>query len=73
MTAVLLHGNPETPVIWEPLLAALGGVDAVTPQLPGFGCGIPEGFGATKEEYVDWFIGVVEQVVSEHEIGRAHV
>jgi len=66
MTAVLLHGNPETPVIWEPLLAALGGVDAVTPQLPGFGCGIPEGFGATKEEYVDWFIGVVEQVVSEH-------
>ena len=66
MTVVLLHGNPETPVIWEPLLAALGGVDAVTPQLPGFGCGTPEGFGATKEEYVDWFIGVVEQVVSEH-------
>lgn len=66
MTAVFLHGNPETPVIWEPLLAALGAADAVTPQLPGFGCGIPEGFGATKEEYVDWFIGVVEQVVSEH-------
>lgn len=66
MTVVLLHGNPETPVIWAPLLAALGDVEAVTPQLPGFGCGVPEGFGSTKEEYVDWFIGVVEQVVAEH-------
>ncbi len=69
MTVVLLHGNPETPVIWGPLvaeLAARGRVDVVTPQLPGFGCPVPEGFGATKEEYVDWFTGVLEDLVAEH-------
>lgn len=66
MTVVLLHGNPETPVIWQPLLAELGRTDVVTPQLPGFGCPVPEGFGATKEEYVAWLVGVVEQIVAEH-------
>ena len=66
MTVVLLHGNPETPVIWQPLLAELGRTDVVTPQLPGFGCAVPEGFGATKEEYVAWFLGVVEPLAVEH-------
>ena len=66
MTVVLLHGNPETPVIWQPLLAELGRTDVVTPQLPGFGCPVPAGFGATKEEYVAWLVGVVEQIVAEH-------
>jgi pimeloyl-ACP methyl ester carboxylesterase len=65
MTAVFLHGNPETPVIWEPLLAQLGRTDVICPQLPGFGCATPAGFGATKEEYVDWFIGQVESVVAQ--------
>jgi pimeloyl-ACP methyl ester carboxylesterase len=64
MTAVLLHGNPETPVIWQPLVAHLSRTDVVTPQLPGFGCATPAGFGATKEEYVEWFIGVVEGVAA---------
>lgn len=66
MTVVLLHGNPETPVIWEPLVAELGRTDLVTPQLPGFGCSVPDGFGATKEEYVAWFTGVVEGLVAQH-------
>jgi pimeloyl-ACP methyl ester carboxylesterase len=66
MTVVLLHGNPETPVIWEPLLAELGRDDVVTPQLPGFGCPVPKGFGATKEEYVLWFIAQLEPIVDEH-------
>ena len=48
MTVVLLHGNPETPVIWEPLIAELDRTDVVTPQLPGFGCAVPEGFSAAK-------------------------
>ena len=47
MAIVLLHGNPETPVIWEPLVAELGRDDVYTPQLPGFGCPVPKGFGAT--------------------------
>ncbi|CAB4548750.1 MAG: alpha/beta fold hydrolase [Actinobacteria bacterium] len=69
MTAVLLHGNPETPVIWDPLVAHLSPAVAsgvVTPQLPGFGCPVPDGFGATKDEYVDWFLRVVEPIVAEH-------
>ncbi|MDP2291443.1 MAG: alpha/beta hydrolase [Actinomycetota bacterium] len=66
MTVVLLHGNPETPVIWQPLLAELGRTDVVTPQLPGFGCPVPEGFGATKEEYVAWFLEQLEPIVGEH-------
>jgi hypothetical protein len=38
--------------VWEPLRAHLTRADVVTPQLLGFGCPRPEGFGATKEEYV---------------------
>ena len=38
MAAVFLHGNPETPIIWEPLLAELDRTDVICPQLPGFGC-----------------------------------
>ena len=64
MTVVLLHGNPETPVIWEPLLAELGRTDVVTPQLPGFGTPAPAGFTATKEAYADWFTAEVDKVVA---------
>lgn len=66
MTAVFLHGNPETPVIWQPLLRELGRADVVTPQLPGFGCPVPDGFTATKEAYVEWFLGVAEGIAAEH-------
>lgn len=66
MTVVLLHGNPETPVIWDPLVAELGRDDVVTPQLPGFGCPTPKNFGATKEEYVLWLIAQLEPIVFEH-------
>jgi pimeloyl-ACP methyl ester carboxylesterase len=66
MTVVLLHGNPETPIIWEPLLAELDRDDVVTPQLPGFGCGVRPGFGATKEEYALWLVAELEPIVDEH-------
>jgi pimeloyl-ACP methyl ester carboxylesterase len=68
MAIVLLHGNPETPVIWEPLVAELGALghgDVITPWLPGFGCATPAGFDATKEAYVDWFTGELETIVAE--------
>jgi pimeloyl-ACP methyl ester carboxylesterase len=64
MTAVFVHGNPETPVIWEPLLAALDRTDVVCPQLPGFGCASPAGFGATKEEYASWLTSELEAIVA---------
>ena len=57
MPAVLVHGVPETPAIWEPLADALSRSDIVTLQLPGFACPRPDGFGATKEEYVAWLAG----------------
>jgi pimeloyl-ACP methyl ester carboxylesterase len=62
MPAVFVHGNPETPAVWEPLLAELDRDDVVTPQLPGFGTPAPDGFGATKEEYTDWLVGELERL-----------
>jgi len=62
MPAVFVHGVPETPRIWDPLLEELGRDDVVTVQLPGFGCPRPDGFGSTKEEYTDWLIGEVERI-----------
>ena len=66
MAVVLLHGNPETPAIWEPLIGELGREDVHTPQLPGFGCAVPNHFNATKEEYVLWLIAQLEPIVYEH-------
>jgi pimeloyl-ACP methyl ester carboxylesterase len=65
MTIVLVHGVPETPALWDPLRAELGRSDVVAVQLPGFGTARPEGFGATKEEYVDWLVDEVELVDGE--------
>ena len=60
MPVVLVHGVPETPALWDPLREQLGRDDVVTPQFPGFGTPRPAGFGATKEEYVDWLVGELE-------------
>ena len=57
MPAVLVHGVPETPAVWDPLRSHLQRDDVVSLQLPGFGCARPDGFGATKEEYVAWLEG----------------
>jgi pimeloyl-ACP methyl ester carboxylesterase len=60
MPAVLVHGVPETPAIWDPVRSHLGRDDVVALQLPGFGCARPDGFGATKEEYVTWLEGELD-------------
>jgi pimeloyl-ACP methyl ester carboxylesterase len=62
MPVVLVHGVPETPDVWEHLRSELRRTDVVTPQLPGFGCPRPAGFGATKEEYVQWLISELEAI-----------
>jgi pimeloyl-ACP methyl ester carboxylesterase len=62
MPLVLVHGVPETPAVWEHLRSELQRRDVVTPQLPGFGCSRPAGFGATKEEYVQWLISELETI-----------
>ena len=60
MPVVLVHGNPETPAVWAPLVEAWGRDDVVCLNLPGFGCDRPDGFGATKEEYLAWLAGELE-------------
>ncbi|MGJ5130316.1 MULTISPECIES: alpha/beta fold hydrolase [unclassified Bradyrhizobium] len=56
---LFLHGVPDTPAIWGPLIAALGETVAV-PCLPGF-CGEPPaGFAGTKDAYADWLLALIE-------------
>ena len=54
MTVVLVHGVPETTVVWEPLIAALGHDDLACLPLPGFGTSLPPDFVADMESYADW-------------------
>ena len=65
MPAVLVHGVPETPAVWDPLRSRLHRDDVVALQLPGFGCARPDGFGATKEEYVAWLVGELSGLQAE--------
>lgn len=62
MVAVFVHGVPETPAVWEPLLAHVRRADVVALQLPGFGAPAPTGWTATKEEYVAWLIAELEAI-----------
>jgi pimeloyl-ACP methyl ester carboxylesterase len=54
MPAVFVHGVPETPAVWDPLILALGRSDTVCLRLPGFGCPLPDGFEAVMDGYADW-------------------
>ncbi|MEM7329730.1 MAG: alpha/beta hydrolase [Pseudomonadota bacterium] len=60
---LFLHGVPDTPSMWDPVIAELGGhQDSFrVPALPGFVTPAPSEFSATKEAYVDWFIQEIEQ------------
>ena len=50
---VLVHGNPETSAIWEPC-GRTSSDEGVALSPPGFGVPVPEGFGATSDEYLAW-------------------
>ena len=65
MTVVFVHGVPDTPFMWQPLISSLGlsQSEYFAPALPGFGCDIPSGFSCTKEAYTDWLITQLEQAV----------
>jgi len=62
MTAVFVHGVPDSHHLWDLVIAELGTDDAVAVDLPGFGVPVPDGFTATKEEYADWLVAQVEAV-----------
>jgi pimeloyl-ACP methyl ester carboxylesterase len=75
---VFVHGNPETEAIWRPLLAELKHPNALTLSPPGFGAPVPDGFGATSDEYVAWLVselgrqGAPVDLVG-HDWGGGHV
>jgi pimeloyl-ACP methyl ester carboxylesterase len=62
MTTVLIHGVPDTARVWSRLMPLIPGGDAVALSLPGFGCAVPPGFAATKEDYLAWLIAALEAV-----------
>jgi pimeloyl-ACP methyl ester carboxylesterase len=70
MPALLVHGNPDTSLLWEGVQEHLGayGDEVVAVDLPGFAEPAPDGFRATKENYVDWLI---EQLTALKERGGA--
>jgi pimeloyl-ACP methyl ester carboxylesterase len=65
MTTVLVHGVPETAVIWDRLREQLARQDLIALQLPGFGCALPEDFEPTKESYVNWLAAELAQIGSD--------
>ena len=78
MTAVLVHGNPETAALWRPLVSELGRDDVVTLSPPGFGAPVPDGFRASADEYVEWLVRSLESIgepvdLVGHDWGANHV
>ena len=65
---LFIHGVPDSPAIWRPLLAALdlGDTPVAVPALPGFTGSLPAGFAATKEAYADWAVGQAEALFAAH-------
>lgn len=64
---VFVHGVPDTPALWDPLIAALGlkPGDWLAPALPGFGTAVPAGFTCTKDAYADWLIAELEKAAGK--------
>jgi pimeloyl-ACP methyl ester carboxylesterase len=58
---VFVHGVPETSVIWRKVGDAIDR-DSIALSMPGFGCPVPQGFGSTKDDYVDWLVGELDAI-----------
>jgi pimeloyl-ACP methyl ester carboxylesterase len=67
MPALLVHGNPDSHLLWERVIEHLDGVaaDVVAVDLPGFAEAASDGFPATKEAYVDWLISKLESLAGD--------
>jgi pimeloyl-ACP methyl ester carboxylesterase len=75
---VLVHGNPETDAVWGPLVRELGRDDVVRLSPPGFGAPVPDGWGATVDEYRLWLVAELEALgepvdLVGHDWGGGHV
>ena len=60
MTVVFVHGVPETHHVWDDLRTQLARAQSIAVGLPGFGTPLPDGFGATMDEYATWLIAELE-------------
>lgn len=58
---VFVHGVPETAAIWSKVRNLIDR-ESVALSLPGFGGPRPDGFGATKDDYVDWLLGELDTI-----------
>lgn len=61
MSVVFVHGVPDTFHVWDQVRGQMPTLETTALALPGFGCPIPQGFTATKEEYVGWIINQLEE------------
>ncbi|MEQ8556873.1 MAG: alpha/beta hydrolase [Henriciella sp.] len=58
---LFVHGIPDTPIVWSPLVEALGlSETAMCPALPGLATPAPMDFAGTPDAYVDWLIAEME-------------
>ena len=78
MTVVLVHGNPETDAVWDPLVEAIGRADVVRLSPPGFGAPLPDDWPATYLDYRDWLEGELSRLDAPidlvgHDWGGGHV
>ncbi len=78
MPAVFVHGNPETAAIWGPLLDRLDRDDTLCLSPPGFGAPVPDGWTATRQEYLDWLASELDTIgepvdLVGHDWGGGHV
>lgn len=64
MTVLFFHGVPDTPGLWDPVLAELKLEDAWAPNLPGFGADIPDGFDGTMDAHAGWVADRVHEAVA---------
>ena len=60
MTALLVHGVPDTTSLWAPMSALLQDFEIELAALPGFGCDLPSDFGGSKDDYAQWLIERIE-------------
>lgn len=65
MAIVFVHGNPETPAVWDLLadrLREAGHDDQVRLAPPGFGSPVPPAFAGTVRDYRDWLVAELERL-----------
>ena len=78
MPIVAVHGVPETDAVWEEFRAHLAGRESITLSPPGFGAPVPDGFGATSDDYLAWLSAELQRIEGPidllgHDWGGGHV